>query len=374
MTPRDNLLGLYRREGFGSVPAGFILCDSLELEFGKRYPEAESYQDHFNFPYRIIVDPGFSWNFDNLDMIMKQTKVDWHKFYPEGFVYDVKFDGWGIAHEDNPNSMHMTQMHHPMKNFTTLDEMKAYPLPDYTLVDFSPLQKKMDKIHEKGLAVFVWQECTIWETAWYLRSMENLMTDMAMEDEKATWLFDQITERACYRAEIFARQGADIIGLGDDIGMQESIMMSVEMYQQWLKPGIKKVIQAAKNANPEVLISYHSCGFIEPFIPDLIDAGVDILNPVQPECMDFKEIYDKYGSQISFNGTIGTQKLMPFGTPEEVKQEVTRNLDIAGEKGGLFCCPTHLLEPEVPWENIEAYVAACNEYAVPDFKKDNAGG
>jgi len=362
MTPRENLLRLYRKEGFGSVPVGFILCESLELEFVKRYPEAESYQDHYNFPYRIIVDPGFSWNFDNLDMIVEQTKVDWHKFYPEGFVYDVKFDGWGIAHEDNPNSMHMTKMHHPMKDFTTLDEMKAYPLPDYNLVDFSPLQMRMDEIHKQGLAVFIWQECTFWEVAWYLRSMENLMTDMAMEDEKASWLLDQIIDRACYRAEIFTRQGADIIGLGDDIGMQESTMMSVEMYRQWLKPGLVRVIQAAKNANPEVLISYHSCGFIEPFIPDLIDAGVDILNPVQPECMDFKEIHNKYGSQISFSGTIGTQKLMPFGTPEEVKQEVTRNLDIAGEKGGLFCCPTHLLEPEVPWENIEAYIAACSEY------------
>ncbi len=161
MTPRDNLLGLYRREGFGSVPAGFILCDSLELEFGKRYPEAESYQDHFNFPYRIIVDPGFSWNFDNLDMIVEQTKVDWHKFYPEGFVYDVKFDGWGIAHEDNPNSMHMTQMHHPMKNFTTLDEMKAYPalVPEKQSVSVKLFENK--SMHQFGLLFgFVyWVEC-----------------------------------------------------------------------------------------------------------------------------------------------------------------------------------------------------------------------
>jgi uroporphyrinogen decarboxylase len=192
--------------------------------------------------------------------------------------------------------------------------------------------------------------------------MDKLMIDMALEDEKATWLLDQITDRACYRAEIFARQGADIIGLGDDIGMQESIMMSVEMYQRWIKPRMKKVIEAVKSVNPEILISYHSCGYITPFIPDLIDLGVDILNPVQPECMDFREIHDTYGSQISFSGTIGTQSLMPFGTPEEIRQEVHRNLDIAGPKGGLFCCPTHLLEPEVPWENIEAYVQACREY------------
>ena len=362
MTPRENLIQLYHRKGYEEVPAGFLLCDSLQNEFCRRYPDADSYQEHFNFPYRIIVDPGFSWNFDNLDMIPEQSRVDWSSYYPEGFTYDVKIDGWGIAHESSPNSMHMTRMHHPMKSINSLEEMKAYPLPDYTKVDFSPLQRQMEKIHAKGLAVFVWQECTIWEVAWYLRSMDRLMVDMAMEDEKATWLLDQITDRACLRAEIFARQGADIIGLGDDIGMQDSIMMSMDMYQHWLKPRLKKVIQAAKSANPEVLISYHSCGYIEPFIPDLIDVGIDILNPVQPECMDFKEIHGKYGSQISFNGTIGTQELMPFGLPKEVEKEVKRNLDIAGKNGGLFCCPTHLLEPEVPWENIEAYVHAIRTY------------
>ena len=80
--------------------------------------------------------------------------------------------------------------------------------------------------------------------------------------------------------------------------------------------------------------------------------------------MDFKEIHQKYGDRISFNGTIGTQKLMPYGTPEEVRNEVFRNLDIAGKNGGLFCCPTHLLEPEVPWENIEAYIKACHDYMI----------
>jgi len=364
MTPCENLIQLYRRKGYTKVPVGFLLCDHLKKEFNKRYPSAKSYEDKFNFPYRIIVDPGFSWNFDNLDMLPEQTSFDWSIYYPEGFEHDYKIDGWGIAHESSPTSMHMTKMHHPMKNFVSLDEMKAYPLPDFTRVDFSPLKKQMDQIHKKDLAVFVWQECTIWETAWYLRSMDMLMVDMAMEDEKAIWLLDQITEKACDRAKIFAKQGADIIGLGDDIGMQETIMMPVEMYQQWIKPRLRKVIQAAKNANPDILISYHSCGYIEPFIPDLIEVGVDILNPIQPECMDFAAIHAKYGNQISFNGTIGTQQLMPFGKPEEVKAEVKRNLDIAGKKGGLFCCPTHLLEPEVPWENIEAYVEACREYKI----------
>ena len=297
-----------------------------------------------------------------MDLVPGRKEIDWHKYYPEGFQHEVKFDGWGVAHEKSPNSMHMTQMYHPLKNFTEMDEFEAYPWPDFTKADFSGIEQEINELHAKGLAVFIWQECTIWETAWYLRSMENLMMDMAMEDEKAYFLLDLITDKACYRAEKFAKMGADILGLGDDIGMQSSIMMSEEMYRQWLKPRLAKVIRAAKNVKPDILISYHSCGFVEPLINDLIEAGIDILNPVQPECMDFEEIHQKYGNRISFNGTIGTQKLMPFGTPDQIKAEVTKNLDLAGEKGGLFCCPTHMLEPEVPWKNIEAYVQACQEY------------
>lgn len=107
---------------------------------------------------------------------------------------------------------------------------------------------------------------------------------------------------------------------------------------------------------------YHTCGYVEPLIENLIEAGVDILNPVQPECMAFDAIHARYGSRLSFNRTLGTQTTMPFGTPAEVRSAVFRNLERAGAGGGLFCCPSHVLEPEVPWENVEAYVAACKEF------------
>jgi uroporphyrinogen decarboxylase len=249
-------------------------------------------------------------------------------------------------------------MYHPLGDAATLAELEAYPWPDFEHLDYSYLKPKVAEIHAQELAVFVWAECTIWETAWYLRRIEQLMLDMSMEDEKATFLLDKITDLAVFRARQFAAAGADILGLGDDIGMQTTIMMSKNMYRAWLKPRLAKVIAAAKEVNPEILISYHSCGYILPFIEDLIDIGVDILNPVQPECMCFAEVHAKHGDRISFNGTLGTQQLMPFGTPDEIKAEVRRNLEIAGPQGGLFCCPTHILEPEVPWENIEAYVEA----------------
>lgn len=134
------------------------------------------------------------------------------------------------------------------------------------------------------------------------------------------------------------------------------------LYCTWLKPRIKKVIDAAKAIKPDIIIFYHTCGFVTPFIPHLIEVGIDVLNPVQPECMDFKEIHTLYGDELSFYGTIGTQSVMPYGNPDDVRREVLKNLKIAGDKGGLFVAPTHVLEPEVPWENILAYVNACKDF------------
>jgi uroporphyrinogen decarboxylase len=189
------------------------------------------------------------------------------------------------------------------------------------------------------------------------------MMDMMTDDPKAELILDKVTEISILRAESFARAGVDIIFIGDDIGMQETILMSKALYINYIKPRHKKIIAAAKAINPEIIIFYHSCGFITPFIPDLIEIGVDVLNPVQPECMNFKNIHEMYGEQISFHGTIGTQTTMPFGTPLDVRKAVFKNLEIAGKKGGLFVAPTHLLEPEVPWENIIAYVEACKAFS-----------
>ena len=119
---------------------------------------------------------------------------------------------------------------------------------------------------------------------------------------------------------------------------------------------------AGKAVNPDVLIFYHSCGHVTELIPQLIEAGIDVLDPVQPECMDFRKIHETYGDKLSFHGSIGTQSVMPFGTPEDVRRKVFENLDIAGPMGGLFVCPTHVLEPEVPVENMAAYLQACRDY------------
>lgn len=202
----------------------------------------------------------------------------------------------------------------------------------------------------------------VWETSWYIRGMENLMMDMLGNEPMAAAMLDSVTEVAVEQAELFALAGVDMILLGDDVGMQHSVMMSEEMYCRWLKPRLARVIRTVRDIKPDILVLYHSCGYVMPFIPHFIEVGVDVLNPVQPECMDFGTIHARFGDKLSFYGTIGTQTLMPYGTPEEVAAEVRRNLDIAGPDGGLWAAPTHMIEPEVPLENILAYAAACRNY------------
>jgi len=362
MTPRENLLSLYRRNGFDSAPVHFNLCPELEKTFRNKYPDQSEYAEFFEIPVQMITDPGFPWIAEIEGFVPKRT-WDYSLYYDPPIADGARMDIWGVAHEPGSEAAHhMTRMRHPLEKLESLEQLEAYPWPDFERADWSYLDAEIAEIQARGLAAHVWMECTIWETAWYMRRMDVLVTDMIMENDIAVFLLDKITDLACFRAEKYASAGADIIALGDDIGMQNTIMMSKNMYADWLKPRLKRVIDTARAAKPDVIIQYHSCGHVTELIDELIDAGIDVLNPVQSECMDVLEIFAEYAGSLSFNGSIGTQTTMPFATPQEIKDTVKRNLDAVGPDGGLLCCPTHMLEPEVPWENVEAYVEACREY------------
>ena len=353
MTQRENLLALLRRQPYEFQPVEFVFCPHLQDVLREKTgdPNAD-YREYFGFPWRDIP------------LVPDDPTTDRFLPYHAHRMNDrVTIDEWGVGHESTPSSMHMTKMLCPLDSAEDVEEIENYPLPVYTEKGNPDLVEKVKAVQARGLAAVGNMQMTIWEQSWYIRGMENLMMDMMSDDPMATVLLDRITEMSLSRALLYARAGVDILYLGDDIGMQHTIMMSTELYRTWIKPRLTRLIQAVKAERPDILVFYHSCGFIEPFIDDLIDAGVDVLNPIQSECMDFAEIYEKYHDRLSFHGTIGTQTVMPFGTPEEVRQAVWHNLEVAKD-GGLFVTPTHMLEPEVPWENVLAYVQACRDYQV----------
>ena len=352
MTKRENLISLLKKKGYETAPVEFVLCPFLIEKYKKETMANISYEEYYDFPWRAIE------TFNKLD----NERGKFEKYYDVELDTKTYFDEWGIAHEPGSEAAkHMTRMHHPLKNITDINEMKEYDIHSDN-IEIGNRKEEVIKLHEKGIAALGELQMTIWETSWYLRSMEEMMIDMMTEDEKAIYILDKVTEIQIKKVSVYAESGVDIIFLGDDIGMQHSTMMSKEFYRMWIKPRLKNVIDSIRKINSEIIIFYHSCGLVTPLIEDLIDSGIDVLSPVQPECMDFKEIYAKFGDRLSFHGTIGTQTTMPFGSVDDVKREVYRNLEIAGDNGGLICAPTHLLEPEVPWANIEGYIEACKSF------------
>jgi len=353
MTPRENVLSIFRRTGYRHAAWNLNLCDFQIAQYKEKTGSLLHYEDYFQLPLRQALD---------LAHVAPEPE-QYMQYYKEPFAPGTVINSWGVAQEPAKNSQyHFFKVLHPMQSFDSAEQVEHYPLPRLPENIVEILRKSADDIHAAGNASAGRMSVTIWETAWFMRGMETLLMDMLTESPIAVALLDRLTELSCQRAENYARAGFDVLHIGDDVSTQKSLFMSEAMYCEWLKPRIAKVIAAAKAVNPDILIFYHCCGFAKPFIKHFIDVGVEILDPVQPESMDFAEIYAEYGSVLSFHGTLGTQTTLPFGTPKDVKDTVWRNLDIAGEKGGLVVCPTHTVEPEVPWENIVAYIEACKTY------------
>jgi uroporphyrinogen decarboxylase len=336
----------------------YVFCESQIEAFKERYGNSD-YESYLGMSHR------------RLELEIQRNYSDGHQLFKrENLPESTLFDEYGIGHSKGSEfAFHMTRMHHPLSGADE-DEIMNYPYPSVDESKLKEFKHKVTALHQMGLASFGFMQMTIWEASWYLRSMEELFVDMMTESESARILFDKITDFACAKAVAYASSGIDILSLGDDIGTQNSIMLDVGLWEKWLQPRLKKVIRAAREIKPDILIFYHSCGYITPFIDKLIESGVEILNPVQPECMDFNEIHDLYGDRISFWGTLGTQQLIPYGTKEEVKRVTLERLEKCGRKGGIVIGPTHMVEPEVPWDNLLAITEAAKEYEGKTYQSD----
>ena len=348
--PREDLLRCLHRKGFDKVHTDYVFCESQIERFKERFGHSD-YETYFGLSHRKLEIP------------VKKNYSDGRKqFQRETLPDSTVFDEYGIGHsKGSAAAFHMTRMHHPLSG-AGLHEIMNYPYPTVDESKLEEFKNKVTTLRNKGLASLGFMQMTVWEASWYLRSMEELFVDMMMENESATILLDKITGFACAKARAFAASGTDILSLGDDIGTQTSIMLDIELWEKWLQPRLIKVIRAAKEINPDILIFYHSCGYILPLIEKLIESGVEILNPIQPECMSFDEVCERFGNRLSFWGTLGTQQLLPYGTAEEVYNQTLNNLSRCGTKGGIVIGPTHMVEPEVSWENLTAITRAVKEF------------
>jgi len=256
---------------------------------------------------------------------------------------------------------HFTRRFYPLLDATSRKELEAYPWPDFTLrCRHRHLEDEVARLQEEGWHVSGHVGST-WETAWQLLGMQRTMTELLTRPDVPRYVLRRITDDNCFKARRLAEAGVDMVRLVDDVGMQDRLMMSPALWRRELKPLLAEVIAAATAVRPDIAVWYHSDGDVSSIIEDLIEAGVTVLNPVQPECLDLEDL-QRYRGRIAFWGTIGTQTTMPFGSPGDVRTAVRRSIDLFAP--GLVLAPTHVLEPEVPWENIVAFHEALDEYGV----------
>jgi uroporphyrinogen decarboxylase len=202
-----------------------------------------------------------------------------------------------------------------------------------------------------------------------LCGIENLLTAMALKPDVAGALFDRIEE---FQVQLWTNtleavgENVDICLHSDDLGMQNNPFMSPDMYRSLLKPHHTELFgHIKKSAKKDVKMLLHSCGSVRKLIPDLIEAGIDALNPVQvsAEGMDTVELKKEFGSELSFwGGGVDTQRILPTGSASEVKDEVKRRIDDLAPGGGFVFAVVHNVQPDVPPENLRAMIEAFREH------------
>jgi len=254
----------------------------------------------------------------------------------------------------------------PLAKARTVDDVRAFSFPNL-LEDRRRrhLREKVQKIQSSGLAVAAvppHMGGEIFEAAQRLRGFEQLMSDFFRNPQLVEYLFNQLASIASQSVAILAKAGVDVICLDDDVGEPTRMMISVDLWRGFLKGPLSQIISTARTVNPKVRILYHSDGYIEPIIPDLIGIGVNVINPVQPDVMDPAALKEKYGSKLAFWGTVGTASAWMYGSPGAIESEVKERIETLGKGGGLVIAPAYDLEPEVKWENVLAFVKAVQKY------------
>jgi uroporphyrinogen decarboxylase len=197
---------------------------------------------------------------------------------------------------------------------------------------------------------------TILETAWALRGLEQMLLDLALNPDLANHLLDIPYHYHLTAAKKLVELGVDMIWTGDDIGSQHEMMISPRMWRTYLKPRMANFISELRAINPDIKIAYHSDGNIMRIIPDLIEIGLDVLNPIQPASMDPARIKKEFGAKLCFWGSIDEQHTLPFGSAADVQAEVRQRLETIGQGGGLILAPTHHVQLDTPLENFWAMV------------------
>ena len=351
MKPRDRVEMSLNRERPDRCP--------MQISFTPEF--AERLQADMEIKGHQVHNPHGGGNTYELERALGEdlllTSVGWaNSYYMDDKPYTDEWGiGWTVQSYETPfGTGHYTEINsHPLADETAIS---GYQPPDPNRPELYTASEQMLRDFKDEYWIVGVTVTTIFETAWALRGLEQMMLDMATDPDLADHLLDIPYQYHLTAAKKLVEMGVDMIWTGDDMGSQHQMLISPRMWRRYFKPRMENFISEIKAINPNVKVAYHTDGYVTPIIPELIEIGLDVLNPIQPACMDPADIKKQFGDNLTFWGTIDEQKTLPFGDPEDVANEVRQRLETVGYDGGLILAPTHHVQLDTPLENFWAMV------------------
>lgn len=285
--------------------------------------------------------------------------------------YFEYFDEWGFTHHFPKKGYWFSLVKHSMDavDFDSEGVIENYPWPDAGNKErFAGMREKAIQFRNQDKIVMTKGLCAgLFEMHQRVRGMENAMLDPFMFPVNSDKLVGKLADlKIEFWDSLLDEIGdvVDIVGEGDDYGTQQSQLISPDQFREYYKPHFVRVLKFIKEKAPNVKLLFHSCGNVRPVIPDFIEMGVDLLNPVHITAtgMEPRQLKKDFGNDIVFwGGGVDTQHILPNGTTEQVKEDVKRNIEALAPGGGFVFATVHNIQAEVPPQNIMAMIEALRE-------------
>ena len=342
MTSRERVLSACRHQKTDRVPIDF-------------FSDAKTEE-------RLIRD----LNLPDREALLERLHVDCRWLQPFFTIGAPHFDEngnpqdlFGVQSEMSalPNGAKFTRFtRRPLQEAQTAEDILSYPWPGEEDVFIHDFSRQIEMYGDK-YALITGPWTPIFCQAEFMRGDENLLSDLVLNPEMAKVIFEKISDYffAVAAAQFEALKGkADIFFTGDDFASQKGLMMSRAMWREFLFPHYKRLFSLAKDYG--FLCMMHSCGAVSDLYPDFIEAGVDIIDPVQVGAagMEIEKLKSAFGSRVAFHGAIDVQHLLPHEDPETVRRETLRTMRTLAQGGGYILCSTHELQMDIPTENVLA--------------------
>ena len=340
-------------------------------------PGYERLKAHFGVQAPNVLTSRMMQVVDVDERILDALDIDTRALSPGGqpdvIISDDRYrDEWGVERVRPADSFYYDQLEFPLSGNITASDIARYPWPDPDdPVRTAPLKPRLKEIREQtDCAVVLNLPSGFVHTSQYLRGFEDWFMDFAADPKLLTCLFDAVLDVSlaiCRNVLEEVGPEVDVIMASDDLGLQNGLMMPPETFRQLLKPRLAKYFGVMHELSPAKVL-FHTCGSVADILGDLIDIGVDALNPVQVTAagMEPATLKKQWGDRLAFWGAIDTQHVLPHGTVAEVEAEVERRIEELGQGGGYVLSAVHNVQPDVPLDNLLAMYRHAREYR-PSF-------